>query len=181
MSLKELRQRSEVTGELIYPGQILNLSSLKPSPKIDTATTYTVQKGDSLWGVATVYGVTLDNLIKWNKLDSSTIYPNQKLIINPIKNVTLSKPFSSFPIAESSQDITTTPLPSPNLADIITPGPGKVNLSGNGIVTSPPKGESGALIEVFPLPVLELRLLLNQLSHFENGWQLKPNITYNAG
>jgi LysM repeat protein len=43
--------------------------------------TYTVKRGNSLWGISRSYGVSVSEIIKNNKLKSSSIYPGQKLII----------------------------------------------------------------------------------------------------
>ena len=45
---------------------------------------YVVQKGDSLYKIAQKYGVTVEELVETNKLESTVIYPNQVIVI-PIK------------------------------------------------------------------------------------------------
>lgn len=40
---------------------------------------YTVQKGDSLWSIATKYGITIDELKKLNNITDSTIHVGQNL------------------------------------------------------------------------------------------------------
>jgi cell wall-associated NlpC family hydrolase len=44
--------------------------------------TYTVQPGDSLWKIAKVNNVSVDNLKTWNQLSSDRIYVNQNLSLN---------------------------------------------------------------------------------------------------
>lgn len=46
-----------------------------------TSTTYTVQSGDSVWGISNKFGITMDQLIKWNNIQNNFIYPGQKLTI----------------------------------------------------------------------------------------------------
>lgn len=44
-------------------------------------TTYTVRSGDSLGAIATRHGCSVDDLMGWNQLSNSRIYPGQKLRI----------------------------------------------------------------------------------------------------
>ncbi len=44
-------------------------------------TAHSVEKGDSLYKISGMHGVSVSNLMKWNKLGSTVIYPNQKLVV----------------------------------------------------------------------------------------------------
>lgn len=44
--------------------------------------TYTVKRGNSLWGISKSYGVSVNQIMKMNKLKSASIYPGQKLILS---------------------------------------------------------------------------------------------------
>ncbi|EGP5479992.1 muramidase [Enterococcus faecium] len=46
-----------------------------------TSTTYTVQSGDSVWGISNKFGITMEQLIQWNNIQNNFIYPGQKLTI----------------------------------------------------------------------------------------------------
>lgn len=46
---------------------------------IPATSTYTVQSGDSLWSISRKLSVSIDNLMSWNGLTSSLIYPGQEL------------------------------------------------------------------------------------------------------
>jgi N-acetylmuramoyl-L-alanine amidase len=43
--------------------------------------TYTIQKGDVISEIAIRFGVTVNEVIKWNELDPSSIFPGQKIKI----------------------------------------------------------------------------------------------------
>lgn len=71
---------------LIYPGQVLRIhtnSNVHGSESNSTGKTYyTIKRGDSLWGIAKRYGVTVQNLVEWNNIKTpNLIYPGQRLIL----------------------------------------------------------------------------------------------------
>ena len=62
----------------IYPRERLIIYTGGSSPSGPTGW-YTVRKGDTLWGIAQMYGVTVQELCEWNRgviLDPNKIYPN---------------------------------------------------------------------------------------------------------
>lgn len=62
--------------DLIYPGQELNL----PRSSVPSAGTYTVRRGDTLWGIARWYGTTVSALAELNRIaNPDLIYPGQVL------------------------------------------------------------------------------------------------------
>ena len=55
-----------------------------PSSSSPDCITYTVQKGDTLWGIAQRYGVTVQDLCDWNRdkiSNPNVIYPGERLTI----------------------------------------------------------------------------------------------------
>jgi hypothetical protein len=46
------------------------------------ATTHTVAKGETLYGISKEYGVSVQDLKDWNRLDDNTIHIGQKLIVS---------------------------------------------------------------------------------------------------
>lgn len=48
------------------------------------ADSYTIKKGDTLWGISKQYDVTVKQLKKWNGLSSNLIYPNQTIDVSQV-------------------------------------------------------------------------------------------------
>jgi LysM repeat protein len=64
---------------LIYPGQVLKLPGGAPSPSV---TTYTIQPGDTLSGIAAQYGTSVPNLVALNGIaNPDVIYAGQTIRI----------------------------------------------------------------------------------------------------
>ena len=62
---------------VIYPGSVSTSSS-------PDCITYTVENGDTLWGIAQRYGVTVQDLCDWNRdkiSNPNVIYPGERLTI----------------------------------------------------------------------------------------------------
>ncbi|MFD1928045.1 LysM peptidoglycan-binding domain-containing protein [Sporosarcina siberiensis] len=52
--------------------------------QFESSSYQTVQPGDTLWSIANENNVLIDDLLKWNDLDSTIIHPTQELIVNKI-------------------------------------------------------------------------------------------------
>ncbi|MFJ7732538.1 C40 family peptidase [Lysinibacillus sp. NPDC097231] len=84
----------------------LALSSSVLFSTFDTASaaTYTVKSGDSLWKIANQQGVSLQSLMKWNSLSSSTIHVGQKLNLNTTQS-SASKPSNTNLVQIAKQQL----------------------------------------------------------------------------
>jgi LysM repeat protein len=95
ITLTQLRNWNNISGDLIFPGQKLvvkqgsSSSSTTPStPSTPTNTnnntssqTYTVKSGDFLSTIASRHGITLTQLRNWNNISGDLIFPGQKLVV----------------------------------------------------------------------------------------------------
>lgn len=89
----KLKEANRLTSDTIYIGQVLNIpseASSSPKAKVttnnqteaapkQTGSTYTVKKGDTLWGIAKNNGTSVSELKRLNGLTSDLIYPGQVL------------------------------------------------------------------------------------------------------
>ncbi|WLD93025.1 C40 family peptidase [Alkalihalobacillus sp. AL-G] len=83
-SVKSLKQLNDLSSHWIYPGQTLLLSEKEVAdrdPVVHSYSVYTIQKGNTLWGISKKYGITVKQLMETNNLNSSLIFPDQQLMI----------------------------------------------------------------------------------------------------
>lgn len=98
ISVDELKQLNNLTSNIISIGQKLKISSSNSS----SDNIYTVVKGDTLWAIANKYGITVNDLINYNNLDTLTIKIGQELKIpsSQPKNHTVVKGDTLWSIAQ---------------------------------------------------------------------------------
>lgn len=72
------------------------------APESTSTLSYTVKSGDSLWKIATNYGLTYQSLMKLNNLTSTSIFVGQKLKINA-SNSTATAPIVMNPTSNLIQ------------------------------------------------------------------------------
>src|SRR5690625_2032482 len=99
-TVSQLKSINKLSGDIIYPNQILETekksgsssnsssnsgsgsSSTKPAQPAKNSTTYTVKKGDTLSGIASKYKISLNDLMKWNNLDTTLIFPGNVFVVS---------------------------------------------------------------------------------------------------
>ncbi|EAG9220850.1 peptidase [Listeria monocytogenes] len=68
------------------------VAETKETPVVDqNATTHTVKSGDTIWALSVKYGVSVQDIMSWNNLSSSSIYVGQKLAIKQTANTATPK------------------------------------------------------------------------------------------
>ena len=117
MSLNSLLTLNGLSqSSVIYPGQSLTISqsdsrvatkssyTAKPiASGVSTSGTYTVQAGDTLYGIARRSGMNLNTLLSLNGLSqSSVIHPGQTLKLSGASNATVASPVSYKSTASSA-------------------------------------------------------------------------------
>ena len=81
LSVDELKSINNLNNNTLSIGQELSLIKKDDNEENINDEIYIVQKGDSLYGIAKKYGVTVDELVNYNKLNNLTIYIGDELKI----------------------------------------------------------------------------------------------------
>ena len=81
VSLHDLMKWNGLKTTLIKPGQELVVRQQPVSRVVTSGGTYTVQSGDTLWGVARRFAVSVADLQAWNGLETARIKPGQQLTV----------------------------------------------------------------------------------------------------
>ena len=109
VSVAQLKSFNNLSSDIIFPNQVLKTekdsSSKNTSNKTETtkpketqkpttskAATYTVKSGDTLSGIASKHKVSLQDLMKWNNLETTLIYPGNVFVVSKAQTVTTEKP-----------------------------------------------------------------------------------------
>lgn len=89
-SVNEIKSLNNLTSDLIFPGDVLKVDAEAPSAAPaeeveveaeETATTYTIEAGDTLFAIANQFNVTVDNLKAWNNLSSDLIIAGKTISV----------------------------------------------------------------------------------------------------
>lgn len=78
---------------------------------------HTVAKGETMYALSRKYGVTVEQLSKWNSLDGTALRVGQQLIVRPPSAT------ATTPVPEKKAEPATTPAPNPKDSTTPTPKP----------------------------------------------------------
>lgn len=78
VTANELRLWNHLTSDLLQIGQQLKIIPYTETPP-PSGTVHTVKAGDTLWRIASIYGVTVNQLKQWNNLTSDFLYIGMQL------------------------------------------------------------------------------------------------------
>ncbi|UOQ42803.1 LysM peptidoglycan-binding domain-containing protein [Halobacillus salinarum] len=79
VSVDKLKKWNDLDSNLIYPNQKLTVT--KEAKEQASEDTYTVKSGDTLYKISQQFGITVDQLMAWNNLSSTMIYPGDKFAV----------------------------------------------------------------------------------------------------
>ncbi|WP_449355145.1 LysM peptidoglycan-binding domain-containing protein [Virgibacillus natechei] len=86
-SVSQLKSINNLSGDLIFPNQVIETDSGSSSSGSSSGNntsndTYTVQRGDTLSGIASEHNISLSDLMDWNNLDTTLIYPGNEFRVS---------------------------------------------------------------------------------------------------
>lgn len=88
ITVNELKAANNLTSNLLNIGQTLIIPSTEPEPTLPgNYTVYTVKSGDTLYKIASEYGVTVNDIIDFNQLTTTGLVIGQQLLIPKPSNV----------------------------------------------------------------------------------------------
>lgn len=119
VSVNDIKQANGLNSNMIYPNQVLKLG--KAEAKTSTASkTYTVKSGDTLYRIATNNGISVNQLMTWNGLNSDLIFPGQEFAVKGAAAASVAndaktsapKTSTSTPVTKTASSTTQTQAPA---------------------------------------------------------------------
>ena len=95
ITMTQLFQWNNIKNKTIHPNQKLIVkkaaTATQPASKPTVPATYTIKAGDSVWGIAEKYGLSVAKFVQWNNIKNNTIHPGQTMHLKDPK-ATPAKP-----------------------------------------------------------------------------------------
>lgn len=181
VGIDKIKAANNLSGELIHPGQVLNIPDGKPAtpaakpaaPQAKAANaTYTVKPGDSLYVIAQKYNLRVEVLTLANSLSGTLIYPGQQLIV-PIAATRSAAPMAVEVSRSAKRPVI--PYTDEDL-DLLAR---LVNAEAGGEPKEAQVGVAAVVINrvqssLFPSTLREVIYAPNQFSPVRNGWINRP-------
>lgn len=120
VSVADLQRWNDLAGTRLEAGQVLRVQPPQPA-HADTASTYTVRQGDTLFRIAQRFGVSVQALQTWNDLEGTDIETGQTLQVRPPDAPPAAASPEPEPTAASTPDPDTASRPAP--VDTASPPP----------------------------------------------------------
>src|SRR5699024_2806812 len=87
-TVARLKSANCLPEDIIYPNQIIKTkkksstdTTAKTTDATNKANTYTVKRGDTLSEIADEHNISISDLMKWNDLDTTLIFPGNELYV----------------------------------------------------------------------------------------------------
>lgn len=85
-SINEIKTLNNLSTDLIFPGDVLKVNAEAPSAAPaeeveESATTYTIEAGDTLFAIASQFDISIDELKVWNNLSSDLIIAGKTIAV----------------------------------------------------------------------------------------------------
>ncbi|EGA91190.1 3D domain protein [Planococcus donghaensis MPA1U2] len=81
VSVESLKGWNDLSSDLIFPNQALEIDGQATSKTTSDNSTYTVKSGDTLFEIASAHGISVDSLMSWNGISSTLIYPGETFTV----------------------------------------------------------------------------------------------------
>ena len=106
VSVNNIKNWNNLSSDKISIGQKLIINPTKQtSSKTETQQIHVVKSGETLSGIASKYGVSVNNIKNWNNLSSDKISIGQKLIINPTKQTSSKTETQQIHVVKSGETL----------------------------------------------------------------------------
>ena len=106
VSVNNIKNWNNLSSDKISIGQKLIINPTEQtSSKTSTQQIHVVKRGETLSGIASKYGVSVDNIRNWNNLSSDKITIGQKLIINPTEQTSSKTETQQIHVVKSGETL----------------------------------------------------------------------------